>query len=369
MKGSSDLRKNLALFFVTSLVCLLLAEVVLRFVSPPPGVFNVGTVETPKAEYYGWAPLPGETTAFVHPDTGEVRYVQHNSQGWKDVEHDLEKPPGVLRVLFLGDSVTWGLVSLEDLYTRFFEQELRERGFPRVEVISMGVGGWGTDQELEALVREGLDYEPDIVVYQFCGNDLANNLSPRKGVDPGDIAWRKPFKYELTDGALKKLRLEPPPEAPLSAIKRKIMGLSARSALLYNLVRAYIGYKYHGPEKPGEEGSAAPVLPQDLMLQPGDRIKDTDRDEAWELMEALLLEMKRVSEGVGAAFVLFSFRGNENLEVISEGNAIPIVMQKRVYHAYENDPHPKPEGNKNMALDLTDFFVGWDAFTGRYKAL
>src|SRR5690606_26268885 len=97
-----------------------------------------------------------------------------NPGGWKDVEHALAKPPGAKRVLVLGDSVTWGVVPLENLYTRRLEALLRRRGIAGAEVIAMAVAGWGTDQQLEALTLEGLAFEPDIVVLQFDGSDIVN---------------------------------------------------------------------------------------------------------------------------------------------------------------------------------------------------
>ena len=71
----------------------------------------------------------------------------------------------------LGDSVTYGaIVGQADTYTAVLERKLRANGVD-AEVINISYGGWGADQELEALTLEGLAYKPDLVILQFCHND------------------------------------------------------------------------------------------------------------------------------------------------------------------------------------------------------
>ena len=45
-----------------------------------------------------------------------------------------------------------------------------------VEVLNLGVGGYGTAQQLLTLEEDGLRYRPDLVVLGFfLGNDVQNN--------------------------------------------------------------------------------------------------------------------------------------------------------------------------------------------------
>ena len=127
-------------------------EVFLRVTTSRPEI-RVGTTRTQNSEFYGWAPVPNSTTTFINPDTGEKHTVHINSKGWKDVEHAYKKLKGTVRILFLGDSYTYGIVPLKALYTRRVRQKLLARGVTNIEIISIGVGSWGTDQELEALAR------------------------------------------------------------------------------------------------------------------------------------------------------------------------------------------------------------------------
>ena len=83
------------------------------------------------------------------------------------------KPPGVFRVLLLGDSQAfgWGLDEADTLGARL-SGELRGPGAPEVEVVNAGVPGYNTAQEAAWLRARGLAYQPDCVMVLYIGNDL-----------------------------------------------------------------------------------------------------------------------------------------------------------------------------------------------------
>lgn len=120
--------------------------------------------------YYG-APLGRRQPPDVAPNV-----VRWNGEGWHDIDHDLIKPPGTVRVLVLGDSFVEGVqVRLYELYHRRLERLLQERD-GTVEVIAMANSGWSQEQELKALVKAGLRYRPDLVLVEFlAGNDVRTN--------------------------------------------------------------------------------------------------------------------------------------------------------------------------------------------------
>ena len=153
---------------------LVLAEVGLRLVgftgdqdvwSMPDERF--GRVLRPGAE--GWWRAEGET------------YVRINSDGLRDREHQLPKPPGTLRIAVLGDSFSEAKqVAMENTFWAVLERELApcagSWGKTHVEVINFGKAGYGTGLELLTLRENAWKYDPDIVLLQFfSGNDLANN--------------------------------------------------------------------------------------------------------------------------------------------------------------------------------------------------
>jgi hypothetical protein len=95
--------------------------------------------------------------------------VQHcNSRRYRDVEHSVEKPPGVTRIVILGDSFAFGQgVADEEIFARVLD---RMAG-PQVEVINMAKGGWSTINQFMAFQREGMAYEPDIIIVAAVTND------------------------------------------------------------------------------------------------------------------------------------------------------------------------------------------------------
>src|SRR5215831_9051947 len=214
VKGQT--RKNLMVLAVSIALCLVVAELVLRFVFPIR-VVTIGVQDAPKADRYGYALNPHQLIRILDADTGAVYTDYANSEGWRDRERTIQRRPGTLRILVLGDSVTYGTqVRQVDTYTALLERKLQAHGVD-AEVINMAYGGWGTDQELEALTLEGISYKPDLVILQFTTND-PYDVSYFTATDE-NTRRLKPFYYELdASGALQRhvnplFKTEPPPVA------------------------------------------------------------------------------------------------------------------------------------------------------------
>lgn len=104
--------------------------------------------------------------------------IETNSLGMRDREHKIKKAESVFRILVLGDSFMEALqVKFEDSFASLLEILLRNEAGRPVEVINASVSGWGTDDELTYLMREGLKMEPDlIIVAMTLHNDVYDNL-------------------------------------------------------------------------------------------------------------------------------------------------------------------------------------------------
>lgn len=121
-------------------------------------------------EVLGWRNKAGSEGSFTIPDT--TSYVRINSQGLRDREHNYRKPPGTFRIAFLGDSCTWGYgVNADERYVDVFARKIQQQTTRAVEVINLGTTGYGTDQEHLLLLKEGIKYQPDVVVLAY-HNDL-----------------------------------------------------------------------------------------------------------------------------------------------------------------------------------------------------
>ena len=185
-------------------------ELGLRLFMPFNGLV-IGRVTTERAGWYGWAFAPGDALDVVDPDTGEIFTVHMNNHGWRDRDRTLAKPPGTFRVVVVGDSNTFGvIVKDEALFTRVLEDRLRGEGYD-VEVLAMGFSGWGTDQEVEAIRREALAFQPDLLVLQYCDNDPAETVFFQEG---GKWAARKPVYYTLDEDTGDLVRRDNPAYEP-----------------------------------------------------------------------------------------------------------------------------------------------------------
>ena len=86
-----------------------------------------------------------------------------------------EKPANQTRILFLGDSCTFGYgVSHDEAFPQVVESMLRGKTGREVECINAGVPGYSLFQGYRYLVTEGLRYQPDLVVLNFGWNDSGN---------------------------------------------------------------------------------------------------------------------------------------------------------------------------------------------------
>lgn len=109
-------------------------------------------------ETYGWSLAPG--TRSVSKATGRPVEYAINAKGLRGPEIPYDKPAGTYRIVLLGDSHTFGFGVPADAHFA----ALLEGYLPGTQVVNMGVSGYGIDQELLLLEREGFRYRPDLVM-------------------------------------------------------------------------------------------------------------------------------------------------------------------------------------------------------------
>lgn len=113
---------------------------------------------------------PYETYRFV---SGEFNTsTRTNRYGLRGPDPAIPKPPGVIRLLMLGDSFTFGFpVRDEETFCAVAEQALRAAGEP-VEVINGGVSGASPTLHYLVLRDQLLELEPDLVLLWYDLGDL-----------------------------------------------------------------------------------------------------------------------------------------------------------------------------------------------------
>ncbi len=112
-----------------------------------------------EAVLYASDPTVGYYTA---PNQKLGRYggrVETNRFGMRAPAYSPEKPPGTFRILMLGDSTLYGgsYVDQDELYARLLEKRLNQLtgGAGKVEVLNMGVNGWGPFHERGYVIKFG----------------------------------------------------------------------------------------------------------------------------------------------------------------------------------------------------------------------
>jgi lysophospholipase L1-like esterase len=199
------LRRRLALSLLVLLGLLLLAELGLRAWAAWRGI-DVAAVlgqSHPEGGLYAPHPFIGYV---LRPERGSL---ENNAQGMRGPEVALAKPPGVVRILCLGGSTTYGAgVEPGESYPARLQRLLSAEPAPpapavpapavpparRFEVLNCGVPGYTTAESLIALELQHLEFQPDALVISHGINDA--RLVQAKGFRP-DYAhvrrhWREP---------------------------------------------------------------------------------------------------------------------------------------------------------------------------------
>jgi len=118
-----------------------------------------------------------------------------NRAGFRSREFT-RKAPGAFRVLSLGDSCTFGIVStraqgyeyVREPYPQRLERLAAERMGPgRLDVVNAGIAGYNSFQGLMLLRSKLRGLEPDLITVRFGWNDHLMSGEP-----PGTYAYREP---------------------------------------------------------------------------------------------------------------------------------------------------------------------------------
>ena len=129
---------------------------------------------------------------YANPVTGR----QHNEDGYRGKAVPLDRQPGVLRVLCLGGSTTYGwcVPYPRQAYPAVLEELLRAnppKGYTGVEVMNGGLP-WGTSAEIFTHYHFKYHYyRPDVVIINEGGNDAQGYTLPF--YHPDNSNWRQPL--------------------------------------------------------------------------------------------------------------------------------------------------------------------------------
>lgn len=163
---------NITVLSVTIVIVILASEVALRvFDLENIGVEDWGTkakiMRVSKDPQIGLELIPGAKGKTIGVE------VSISKEGLRDRTFSKVKPEGIKRVITIGDSITFGYgVERKDSYPKVMEKLLNDKEPGKWEVINFGVPGVNASQYIAALIKRGLEYDPDYVVLGYCLNDV-----------------------------------------------------------------------------------------------------------------------------------------------------------------------------------------------------
>jgi len=310
--------------------------------SNPRGYFSDDNSLTHQVNPWGFRDVPRELP--------RLKSVEHTPQGV--VFHGIEtKPPGVIRLLFLGDSLTFGEgVRDRDVYPQVTATTLNRRvaddhphSGARFDVVNMGVSGYNTRQSLYALEHWGAQFSPDVVVLGYVLNDTEGPLWLTNPAGGG------PRRDGARDVQMGIARTSAPPTGGLSRFRvvRAVMLLWHTRSRTRATIDYYRGL--HAPSNPYLEANMAALdgiiaicrergipcvvvcFPVLYRLDDGYPFKDVHR------------RLRHRVESGGAYFV-------DLLDDLKGRNAMEMWV-------HPSDPHPNEKVHAAAAEALTRLFL------------
>ena len=292
--------------------------------------------------------------SYLNPNPRIQTDIRINSLGIRGPERSLARQPDTFRVVALGDSFVQAFeVPYEQSFYGYSEARAEQVG-AKLEIIPMGVMGYGQAQELLWFQELGTRFQPDVVVlFLFFGNDISDNSR--------EILFSRGRPYfELRDG---KVVLTTLPGGP-----------SRFKYWASEYLRSYPLYKDLGSRiKPllqlsNRLGLANNQAGNADTENSEERVKKVRR--GYDLTFALIDELRRVTSLDGTHFVLV-YHGNapSGSGVDSEGltrqfcqrtqldclNLNPL-LKKAEENFIPDDGHWSPAGHQLVADALWDYW-------------
>jgi hypothetical protein len=275
MKVGARISVGIAVGFAALAASLLACEIALRLLAPRSSALYI----------------PDARIGVIHEPNAVGRWISSeyavplriNRDGFRDRDFDLSRPSGVLRVAVIGDSYVEAFqVPLERTAHKVLEARLRKAGH-RAEVAGLGVGGFGTAQELLLFGAYARALDPQVVVLFFNpGNDVHDNSQGLKR------------DSRLPHFHLEGERLIESPFAPAPRWRARLSNRLRNLSQLYALAR-------DAAARAGSGGTGG-GLPDELFVYCQD--PEGAWAEAWRLTEALLAEFAASVAASGARLVV-----------------------------------------------------------------
>ncbi|MGB2706246.1 MAG: SGNH/GDSL hydrolase family protein [Candidatus Omnitrophota bacterium] len=263
---------------------------------------------------------PGLKFVHIARDGKEFRNEQqYNSKGLNDDEYEYDKTSDKSRIIILGDSFVDGVeVGRADNFCDVIEKKLSERKLSKkYEVINMGVSGYSPILEYLYLKKEGLKYNPDIVILCFFMNDVYedsfyNGMATfdNNGL-PTAVHFKGPPKIEKLKGWKRAER----------KFCNTVKGAINKSRFYVSLKkRLYVLLKKTGLKKSDPEANQFFILSGEPKA--GEEV-------LWEDTFRYILGMKQLAGPQGAKFLLVIIPTEAQIEGTAMGSASKFYFKEK----------------------------------------
>jgi len=250
-----------------------------------------------------------------------------NERGLRGPVVPYERTPGTKRILFLGDSITFGYgVRDDEVVTERVRTMLAAAGVA-TETVNTAIASYNTEQEVVYYEHEGHRYDPDVVVVGVCWNDINDKSNVRVDANGNLVDADAPTAPS------------PAPDASIVA-DADLRNALKRSRLLYGTLERWRAYQ--ASRVPDDHATfRADVL--DGHLTP-------TVSAGWSRMENSFRALRQMVERHGARLMIVAFPLPLMLEHPFPASTYPARLNQ--FSEHENIPF----------LDLTSAFRS--AFAG-----
>lgn len=287
-------------------------------------------------------PLLYEKTSYgyrVLPDQSLKRFgnrVSYNAYGMRSEAATPRPAAGVLRVLCVGDSITFGSTSTDQSLTYPYQLQRkleRQAGGGRYEVLNISAGGWAIENEEGWLVEYGV-YGSHAVILQIATHDLFQEKAGSEVVGvhasfpehPPALALQELMVRYVLPRLSARLRLRDPGEVLYHHDRDDVVRTMAALERIAKLVRA--------------QGAELFVLfvEQPRGYEPDDELTRYGKHRLYEKTEELGIPLILTAEAMDAAGATRAFL--DGLHPNGTGNAVMAEQAAARLIEWQRSEHP-----------------------------
>ncbi|HUX44200.1 MAG TPA: SGNH/GDSL hydrolase family protein [Terracidiphilus sp.] len=131
----------------------------------------------------------------MKPNQRVFRFFVHtyiNPYGMRSADFQPVKPPHTYRVLFVGDSITYGTTRIDQsqIFTQLLDRSLPTVMHQPVEVLNASASAWAIDNELSFVRSRGI-FQSNVVMLVLNSGDLSQTRAKMPDVND-DLPFHKP---------------------------------------------------------------------------------------------------------------------------------------------------------------------------------